>query len=254
MNPISTKELDLYKKSNHNDFSEGNLMPLSVHLSELRVKIIISLLALALFVLAGFMLSKPIISFLIAVAPKETLFIQIKPGEFFFTCVRISTYLGIVLSSPVILWQLASFIMPGLRKKEKQIIIPIVCVSPFLFFTGSIFAYYFVVPSTIGFLFGFGKDIIQTSISIENFVCFTLMIMAICGFAFLLPVVIVVLANVGIINSQLLINQWRYIVLISVTLGAVLTPTPDPFNMGIVSSILICLYFLSIVILKIIKK
>ena len=254
MSPISTKELDLYKKEHLDTFSEGLMMPLSVHLSELRSKILISLLTLTISVLIGFVLSKTIVSLLIATAPKETIFIQIKPGEFFFTCIRISTYFGIALSSPIILWQLASFIMPGLKEKERKVTIPIVCASPILFATGVIFAYYFVVPAAINFLFGFGEKVIQTSISIENFACFTLMIMAICGFTFLLPVAIIILANLGIVNSSLLLTKWRYMILFSVTLGAILTPTPDPFNMGIVSLILICLYFFSVGILKVLRK
>ena len=83
---------------------------------------------------------------------------------------------------------------------------------------------------------------------------FVLLVMAICGFTFLLPIVILALSGVGIVNSSILINKWRYAIFLSVVLGAVLTPTPDPFNMSIVSGILIALYFLSVLILRIINK
>ena len=254
MNPISTKELDLYKKKNLNDENIETLMPLSVHLNELRNKIIISLLALCITTLIGFSYSREIVKLLTTVAPQETTFLQIRPGEFFFTSLRVALFGGIISASPVIIWQLGSFILPGLNKKEKSIAIPILTGAPFLFFTGAVFAYFFVVPSMLNFLFGFGKDVISTSISIESFVSFTLMIMAICGCTFLLPIIILALANVGIVNSKMLISKWRYAILSSVIFGAILTPTPDPFNMSIVGGILITLYFVSWGLLKILRK
>ncbi len=254
MKPISTKELDLYKKKDINNENIETLMPLSIHLDELRNKIIISLFTVCITTLIGFLCSKEIVKLLTNIAPLETTFLQIRPGEFFFTSLRVALFAGIISASPIIIWQLASFILPGLTKKEKNIAVPIVAGAPFLFFTGAVFAYFFVVPSMLNFLFGFGKDIISTSISIESFVSFALMIMAICGSTFLLPIIILALANVGIVNSEMLVKRWKYAVLSGVILGAVLTPTPDPFNMSIVSGILILLYFISCGILKIIKK
>ena len=132
--------------------------------------------------------------------------------------------------------------------------IPISSFAPALFYVGAVFAYCLVAPSMLRFLFGFGTGVIPSSISIESFVSFTLMIMSVCGFIFLLPIVIFALANVGIVDSNILINQWRYAILSSLILGAMLTPTPDPFNMGLVSGILITLYFLSCGMLRIIGK
>lgn len=254
MKPISTKELNLYNKNNSDNADSGLLIPLSDHLSELRTKIIISIAAICITTLFSFTFSKEAISLLTNIAPEGTTFLQIKPGEFFFTCLRIALYFGMALASPIIIWQLTSFILPGLTRKEKNIAIPILSFAPVLFLAGSLFAYFFVAPSMLNFLFGFGKDVIPSSISIENFVSFSLMIMAICGFAFLLPIVIFALANAGIVDSKLLFNKWRHAILISIILGAILTPTPDPVNMLIVSSILIALYFLSWGVLKIVKK
>lgn len=253
MSPISTKELELYEHKDSNS-EDDFLMPISVHLAELRTKIIISLLVLILAALIGFSFSKEIIRLLTNIAPSDTTFLQLKPGEFFFTSMRISLYCGLAIASPVIIWQLGSFILPGLKSNEKKIAIPILSCAPILFCFGSLFAYFFVAPSMLNFLFGFGKDVISTSISIESFVSFVLLIMAICGCTFLLPIVIFALANVGIVNSNVLINKWRYAILVSVILGAVLTPTPDPFNMSIVSGILIGLYFVSFFILKVVQK
>ena len=257
MTPISTKELDLYedkKDDFDSDFGIGPVLPLSVHLEELRSKIIISLASLCITILIGFTFSREVIRLLTNIAPIETTFLQIRPGEFFFTSMRVALYFGLVFASPIMIWQLGSFILPGLKEKERKIAIPILSGAPILFCIGSLFAYFFVVPSMLNFLFGFGKDVISTSISIESFISFTLMVMAICGCTFLLPIVILALANVGILNSNILIQKWRYAILSSVILGAILTPTPDPFNMSIVSGILIALYFVSLGVLKLIKK
>lgn len=255
MKPLSTKELNLYEEDKSLDEVDyGPLIPLSDHLHELRNKIILSLVVLSITILIGFYFSRNCVKLLTEIAPVGTTFLQIKPGEFFFICLRVSMYLGIVLASPLIIWLLGSFIMPGLKENEKTVAIPILTGTPFLFTIGSIFAYFFVAPSMLNFLFGFGKDVISTSISIESYVSFTLLIIALCGCAFLLPIIIFALANIGLVNSKILIKKWRYAVLGSVILGAVLTPTPDPFNMTIVGSILISLYFFSCGILKIIKK
>lgn len=251
MNPISTKELNLYKKKDIDEPNIETLMPLSMHLNELRNKIIISIFTLCITTLIGFSYSREIVRLLTTIAPSGTTFLQIRPGEFFFTSFRVALFCGIVSAAPVIIWQLGSFVLAGLTSKEKKIALPILTGAPFLFFTGVIFAYFFVAPSMLNFLFGFGKDVISTSISIESFVSFTLMIMAICGCTFLLPIIILALANVGVVNSKMLIQNWRYAILSSVILGAILTPTPDPFNMGIVGSILIALYFVSVGVLKI---
>ena len=253
MPPVSTKELKLYEKKEPSSENEV-VMPISVHLEELRNKILISLSALLITTILGFFISREIIKVLIDTAPLGTTFLQIKPGEFFFCSMRVALYFGIALASPVIIWQLGGFILPGLKLSEKKIIIPILSGAPVLFCIGSMFAYYFVIPSMLNFLFGFGKNVIPTSISIESFISFSLLIMAVCGCTFLLPVIIFALASVGILNSEILINNWRYAILGSLILGAVLTPTPDPFNMMIVSGILIALYFLSFGILKLTGK
>ena len=254
MSPTSTKELKLYEKEKIDESDNSSSMSLSIHLNELRNKIIFSLIALGIASVISFSSSKEIVRLLTNIAPQGTAFLQIKPGEFFFTSLRVALFCGLGIASPIIIWQLGSFILPGLTTKEKKATIPILSFAPVLFAVGGVFAYYFVAPSMLKFLFGFGAGVIPSSISIESFISFTLMIMAICGFTFLLPVVIFALANVGIVDSKILITKWRHAILLSLILGAILTPTPDPFNMGLVSGVLVALYFLSWGILKMIGK
>lgn len=253
MNPISTKELSLYQgKKEITD--EGPSLPLSEHLNELRKKIIISLAVFLICALITFSFSKDFLRLLILAVPSETTFLQIKPGEFFFTSLRVALFFAFIFSSPIIIWQLGSFILPGLTNKEKKIAVPILTLSPLLFLTGSAFSYFFVIKSMLNFLFFFGKDVIPISISIEYYVSFVLMILAICGFIFLLPIVIIALGSAHIVSAQTLIKKWKHALLLSLILAAIFTPTPDPINMCLVGSILIALYLVSIVILKLMLK
>lgn len=254
MKPVSTKDLNLYKDKASDEFEIGPQMALSEHLSELRKKIILSLVVFIVFALIGFTFTSQITSLLIDIAPENTMFIQIKPGEYFFASLKISFYFAVTFSSPLLIYILGSFIAPGLKKAEKKIIAPVMILSPLLFFSGILFGYYFVTPSMLNFLFGFGENIVSSSISIENFISFSLMILSICGFTFLLPVLFIVLAFFKIIDSSFLIQKWRYFILSSVVLGAVLTPTPDPFNMCLISGLLVGLYLFSFVILKLFFK
>jgi len=151
--PVSTKELKLYDKDGNSN--GGPLTSLAEHLTELRNKIIISIASICIATLIGFLFSKGIITALTTIAPEGTTFLQIKPGEFFFTSLRVAFYFGFVIALPVIIWQLASFIVPGLSDKEKRMVVPIALASPTLFFLGSLFAFYFVAPSMFNFLFGF---------------------------------------------------------------------------------------------------
>ena len=248
MPPISTKDLNLYKKED----PEIEL-PLSTHLEELRQRILISLVTLFVSFVISLLYSKNIIYYLTLIAPQDTIFIQIKPGEFFFTCMRVAFYGGFAISLPVIIFQSCNFVFPGLRENEKKLLFLMVILTPFSFILGTVFAYYAVLPSMLGFLFGFGGDMITTSISIENYIAFSIMVLAICGVAFLMPAVLFVLGKLKLISSKFLISQWRYAVLLCVVLGAVLTPTPDPFNMILISGVLVFLYIISILVLKLTK-
>ena len=250
MNPISTKDLNLYNTADEH-FEEEPLMPLSRHLEELRIKILICLLALIVTTIGGFFLSKGIITLLTKLAPSGTMFLQIKPGEFFFACVKVSLCFGFLLSAPVVIWQSSGFILPGLKKGERKIIIPVLIATPVLFFLGIIFSYFFVAPQMMNFLFAFGQNVISASIGIENFISFTVFILAISGLTFLLPIAILMLSALGLVNSKMLLKHWRYAILISVICGAILTPTPDPFNMLIISTILMVLYFFSCALIAI---
>lgn len=224
------------------------------HLDELRKRIFISLFTLLLTVCVCFYLSEPIILFLEAAAPDGSGFYQIKPGELFMVSLKVAVYFGLCIALPVLLWQLYLFAKPGLKEEENKIVQPLVLVSPVLFWLGQIFAYYLVLPALVEFLFGFRKNVVETNYSLEHFLNLEISILSVCGISFLLPMLIFVLGQFGLVSSKQLIQAWRYVVLVAFVVSAVITPTPDPFTMSILAIALLSLYFLTVIILKLGKK
>lgn len=220
------------------------------HMTELRDRIFISLGIIILAILICFYFANHIIKFLEAAAPPGAGFFQIKPGELFLSTLKVSVTSGVVLSMPFWLKQIELFLRPGLKPHEIKIISPIVSASPLLFWSGTAFAYYLILPPLLQFLFGFGAGLVENRYGLEHFINLELAILTICGISFQLPIVIIVLGYCKIINSTMLFNQWRYVILAAFTLAAVITPTPDPFTMSILACALLSLYFGAAMILK----
>lgn len=224
------------------------------HLDELRNKIFICLGVAALSIMLCFYFSGDIIKFLEAAAPSGASFFQLKPGELFMSSLKVSVYLGLVIAMPIIFNQISLFLKPGLKEKENKILGPIFWGSPLLFLAGIIFAYYFVLPPLLEFLLGFRTGVVETRYGLEHFLNLELSILGLCGLAFQVPVFLITISMFNLIKSSQLFSIWRYVILGSFILAAVLTPTPDPLTMSIVASALLVLYFGTVFILKFLKK
>jgi len=243
-----------YKKAREPREEKPDAQDLVFHLDELRKRIFIGVLTLVLTVCVCFYLSEPIIIFLEAAAPQGSSFYQIKPGELFMASLKVSVYFGLIVSLPVLLWQIYLFAKPGLKDNENSIIKPLVFISPLLFWFGQVFAYFFILPALVEFLFGFRKNIVETRYSLEHFLNLEISILSVCGISFLLPMLIFILGQFGLVSSKQLFKAWRYVVLGAFVVSAVITPTPDPFTMSILAFALLSLYFLTVIILKVSKK
>lgn len=230
------------------------MQDLSEHLTELRNRVLISIAAVAVSIFICFQFSEHIILFLQAAAPEGASFFQLKPGELFLSTMKISIYSGLVLSLPIILSQIAGFIYPGLKDNEKKILNPVLFGAPILFYLGIAFAYYMALPPLLSFLLGFKEGIVETRYGLEHFLNLEVSILGLCGIAFQLPILIMVLSFVGLINSSQLFKIWRYVILGTFIVAAILTPTPDPLTMTIVASALLALYFGTVSILKFLGK
>lgn len=102
---------------------------------------------------------------------------QLAPGEYFFTSFKVTLYTGLLLSSPIIIYQIIRFAAPGLTRKEKQVIIPILTGGLFLFFMGIIFGYYVLIPAALTFFINYGAEVIEPLWSFEQYCDFILLLL-----------------------------------------------------------------------------
>ncbi|MDP1792709.1 MAG: twin-arginine translocase subunit TatC, partial [Acidimicrobiales bacterium] len=186
-------------------------MTLVEHLTELRKRLFIACLAIAIGAVVAFALYNQILDFLVApycdIRDGECqLFVQ-SPLDGLATRLKIAGYGGLMISSPVVLWQIWKFITPGLHKSEKRYAIPFITASTLLFFTGVGLAYV-TFPKALSFLINIGGENIQEIFSPKEYVSFFLKVMLAFGFAFEFPVVLVFLMLVRVITAKQL-GGWR---------------------------------------------
>ena len=231
-------------------------MSLVEHLAELRRRLIISAVALALGGVVAFLLYHRILDFLITpykeVTGKTRLVIT-DPLEGFATRLKISAYGGLFLASPVVLWQLWRFITPGLHKNEKRYAIPFIVVSIVLFLVGVGVAFV-TFESALRFLVGVGGENLETFFTPTKYLSLiTLMIIAF-GIAFEFPVLLVFLQMAGVVPSRRLRKWRRPAVVIIVGVAALITPSQDPYSLFAMAGPLYLFYEGSIVVGRLMKK
>ncbi len=223
------------------------------HLDELRQRIFYSLIGVAIACIGCFIFVKPLVQLLEKPAGAVK-FLQLAPGEFFFVSIKVAGYSGIVLASPFILYQIIQFVLPGLTRQERRIIGPVVLGSGILFLVGLGFAYIALIPAALNFFISYGGEVVEQAWSIDRYFEFVLLLMFSTGLAFQIPVIQLLLSLIGIINSQIMLAGWRYVVLGAVILGAVLTPSTDPLTQSLLAGAVLGLYFGGIGMVKILGK
>nr|YP_010471109.1 sec-independent protein translocase-like protein [Synarthrophyton patena]UVF62938.1 sec-independent protein translocase-like protein [Synarthrophyton patena] len=176
-------------------------------------------------------------------------FLQLAPGEYFFSSIKISSYMGLIISSPFVIYQCVLFILPGLTEKETKFFLPILLSSIFLFFLGLYFSYTTLIPAAINFFINYGSEIVEPFWSFEQYFDFILILLISTGLAFQVPIIQIIIGLIGIISSKQMIRSWKYIILLSTIISAILTPSTDPFTQLFLSSAILSLYFIGIFIL-----
>jgi sec-independent protein translocase protein TatC len=219
------------------------------HLEELRQRIFYSLIAVFITVISCFALVRPIV-YLLEIPAQGVKFLQLAPGEFFFVSLKVAGYSGLLLASPVILYHIIQFVIPGLTRKERQLILPVVIGSTFLFLLGLVFAYEALIPAALNFFVTYGADVVEQSWSIDKYFEFVLLLLFCTGLAFQIPVIQLLLGNLGIVSSKMMFKAWKFVVLGAVILGAVLTPSTDPFTQSLLAGAVLGLYFGGIGLVK----
>jgi sec-independent protein translocase protein TatC len=219
------------------------------HLDELRMRIFYSLIAVIVGVIGCFAFVEKIVQ-LLEVPAKGAKFLQLSPGEYFFVSLKVAGYCGLLIASPFILYQIILFVLPGLTRRERRVIGPIVLGSSVLFFVGLFFAYIALIPAALNFFISYGENVVEQLWSIDRYFEFVLLLLFSTGLAFQVPVVQFLLALLGIVNSQAMLKGWRYIFLGAAILGAVLTPSTDPITQSLLGGAVLSLYFGGIGLVK----
>lgn len=228
-------------------------MSLFDHLDELRQRIFYSVIAIAISVIACFTSVRQIVE-LLEVPAQGAKFLQLSPGEYFFVSIKVAGYSGILLASPFILYQIIQFVLPGLTRRERRLIAPVVIGSSVLFFAGLAFAYIALVPAALNFFINYGADVVEQMWSIDRYFEFVLLLLFSTGLAFQIPVIQLLLGLLGIVGSKQMLSGWRYVLLGAAILGAVLTPSTDPITQSLLGGAVLFLYFGGIGLVKAIGK
>ena len=236
------------------------------HLTELRSRIINSFIFLLIFFIVSYFFAEYLYGFLVEPYAKaikddgvERRLIFTALQETFLTYLKISFFAAFFVTCPFILMQIWKFIAPGLYKHEKIAILPYLVLTPILFFLGGILVYYLIMPLAIKFFLSFESTGLSTNLPIQleakvnEYLSLVMKLIFAFGISFQLPVVLSLLARVGLIDSEFLKRRRKYVVVIIFAMAAILTP-PDPITQIGLAIPLLILYELSIFSVKFIEN
>lgn len=174
----------------------------------------------------------------------------LRPAEAFMVYLKIALLAGLILASPMMLYQLYSFVRPALTLREKyyaRFTIPIIIV---LFLGGMLFSYYLVFPRALEFFLGFGNGHVNPLISMESYLDFLLMLVVPFGFVFNIPVVLLLLAYLKLLQVNALGRYHKHVILAAFILAAFITPTPDIITQSLLALPMVVLYEVSLMLCK----
>lgn len=228
-------------------------MPFLEHLEELRWRIVWSLAALIVGMVVAFalltkidiigVLQEPVRPFL---QGRKLVFTS--PSDSFKIVLNAALMLGIVLASPVIIYQVWAFLSPALYSHEKRVIVPVLAGGVVLFLAGIALSYFVVLPVTLGFLLSFQTASLEPMITAGEYFSFAISMSLAFGLAFELPIVIVALAALGLVTPTFLNTYRRHAIVLCVIAAAVITPGADPTSLFALAVPLYFLYELSVVL------
>ena len=219
------------------------------HLDELRTRIIVSIAVLAVGVGLCFWQNHLLLDLLnnpLPVGKKPT---TLSPAEPFLTTFKVSTYAGILLALPILLYQAYGFLLPALSPAERRVIVPFLVLVPLLFVAGVVFGYYVVLPAALKFLLNFNSDQFHVQVRASDYYGFATLTLMAMGIVFQVPIGILALTRLGITTPRQLSKNRRYAYLI-LAIIAMLLPGTDPITMLVELAPLLVLYEFSIVLAR----
>ena len=219
-------------------------MTLVGHLTELRNRIVIALVAVAIGGIVGFLLYNPVLEILqdpYCKVSERCTFVVTDPLESFSIRLKVSAYIGLLIASPVVLWQLWRFVTPGLYPREKRYAVPFVISGAILFVLGAGLALW-TFPQALQFLVGIGGDAVEPLYSPGKYISLVIFMMFAFGLGFEFPIVLVFLQIAGIVTWRRLASWRRYAVVLIFVIDAVITPSADPISL-LALAIPMCLFY-----------
>jgi len=229
--------------------NEEEKMPFMAHLEELRDRLVKCFYAIA----AGFCIAYGFKEKLFDILMRPLLDVMGKGDkliftglpEAFFTYMKVALIAGLMLASPVLLYQFWMFVAPGLYQKEKKVLLPIIFLSTLFFTGGALFGYFYVFPIGFRFFLGFSNETLQAMPSMKEYLGFSSTMLLAFGVVFELPLVLTAMARIGIVSADFLRKNRKYAILIIFIVAAILTP-PDVISQVLMAIPMMLLYELSI--------
>lgn len=227
------------------------------HLEEFRRRLVICLIAVFAAFLAAWAWAPEL--FEIIAAPVRRF---LPPGqnlsyttltEPFLMYFRVALFAGVIVASPVILWQFWLFVAPALYRREKRYVFPFILAGVFFFLAGCAFGYFEAFPLVVGFLVGVGKNF-NAVITINEYLSTAIKLILGLGLCFEMPILIFFLARMGVVSERWLLAKFKYAVLIIFIIAAVITPTPDVATQCVFALPMIGLYLLGIGVAWLFRK
>ena len=227
---------------------DDGTMSLTAHLEELRSRIIKSLLAVVVGSCIAWFFLDEITTWMIN--PVGKLY-YMRPGEAFFTYLKIDITAGFLIALPIIFYHAWKFFLPALTRSERAVLGVLVPASVILFFVGLTFSFFFIMPVALKFFMGFGMESeqLETWFSFGSYFDFVIMFVLPFGFVFELPLIIIVLGKLGILTSEWLGKYRRYVFFFSFVIGALVT-SPDVFTQIAVAIPVVLLYEVGYLVVK----
>lgn len=231
---------------------DDSRLTLVEHLGELRKRVVISFIAIIVGSFVSYNFIDEITNFIVKPA-KGLEFIYLSPPELFIAYIKISLILGLIVSSPIILFQIWKFIKPGLKDNEKKYVIFSMFMGIIFLIMGISFAYYIIIPMTIQFFVKMSVDKIQPLFSFANYISFISSLLLSFGIVFELPLLIILLTQLGLVAPKTFRKYRKYVILVIFVVAAILTP-PDIVSQTMMAIPMVFLYEFSIIVSSIIYK
>ena len=236
----------------------GKVMSIWDHLTELRTRLVRSLIFVVILFVVALPFSEYIIHFLkiplVSALPEANTALHFTgPMDAFMSSLKVCVFVSIILGCPIWLWQMWKFFEPALYPSERKYIAPFAIISVLQFFLGVFFAFYVILPIALEFLISFGLRIGTPIITINDYLSLLSLMVLGFGFVFEAPVLLVLLALLDLVDVESLTKNRGVVVVVILVMGAMFTP-PDPFSQVAMAGPLYLMFELSILLIKLLKK